>query len=161
MAMFRLHALSGSVRFGRNWCVIKGGFDAICSHLPDPFSVFLWSRFAQVADIAAVRPGVPVSQFHNRVFSVQGGGGTPGAGMPGGKSACGAGDAGEGFEEIGDNGGDGCVALGSPDAGLAVGLLGNGYGDVFVMRRLSGTEWDSVGNTGTLCFIPLCAGGEK
>lgn len=58
--------------------------------------------------------------------------------MPGGKSACGAMDAGEAFEEIGDDGGEGCVPLGGPDAGLAVGLLGDSYGDVLRHGRFSG-----------------------
>src|ERR1035438_174669 len=74
--------VGGGEEFARNWWVIKGGFDAICSHLPATFSVFLWSRLRQVADIAAVRLGDTASQFHNCVFSGNVSGGAPDAGLP-------------------------------------------------------------------------------
>jgi hypothetical protein len=40
-------------------------------------------------------------------------------------------DFGEGFEEIGDDGGEGGFVFGGPDTRLEVGGIGNGDGDVF------------------------------
>ena len=48
-----------------------------------------------------------------------------------GEAARGALDIGKGFKEIGDDLGDGGFALGCPNAGAAIGLVGYADGDIF------------------------------
>jgi len=55
-------------------------------------------------------------------------------------------------EEKIPHGGDGGVVLRGPDAGLAVGIVADGYGDV-AHGCLPGIGWDFA------FFSPLCAGG--
>jgi hypothetical protein len=48
-----------------------------------------------------------------------------------GEAARSAFDIGKSFKEIGDDAGDGGFALGGPNAGAAVGLVGYADGDIF------------------------------
>ena len=61
----------------------------------------------------------------------------------------GAGNAGQGFEEIGHDGGERRVVLGGPDTGLVVDCLVNGDGNFLYHVRISQTEMGVPGLAGT------------